>query len=263
MVTPTMAPTGVIDVLSIASADTLDERFVVGFSAFAGCTLVLSFFAIALVEVFNARRQINTSSERLELELPSRSSDNRTLLPSSGVPSDGSASKASQALVVKKEVDVESPERGSLGNDPQPPFTSSQAVVDPPRVQFALCDPLLLLILLQSIVLTGRLSGLPISYARSICKPFRWATLEMDAPGWAAGFMALRGVEGLAEPQDGDIDDELATVRVYIAHGRLTVLLLLWEGASEKICTIGYAGALTGCRDLMIFQLVLPYPGYC
>ena len=65
--------------------------------------------------------------------------------------------------------------------------------------------------------------------------------------------------KGLAEPQDGDIGDESAAVRVYIAHGRLIVLLLLWEGTSEKMCTIGYAGVLIGCRDLMIFQLVIPY----
>jgi len=216
MATPTVAPTGVIDVLSIASADSLDERFVEGLSAFAGCTLVLSFFAIALAEVYNARRQINTSSDRLEFELPSRSSDNRKLLPSSGVPSDKGASKASQALVARTELDVEAPERGGVGNDPQLPLPSSQAVVDPPRVQFALCDPLLLLILLQSIVLTGRLSGLPISYTQSVCAPFQWATLELNAPGWAASFMALRGVEGLAELQDSDSEEELPTVRGYM-----------------------------------------------
>ena len=218
MSTPTMAPTDMVDVLSIASADTLDERFVMGLSTFAGCTLVLSFLAIALAEVYNARRQSTGSNRRLELELPTTSSDNQKLLPlpSSGVPGGKSASKASQALVARKELDVEASDRGGVGNDPQPPLANSQAVVDPPRVQFALCDPLLLLFLLQSIVLTGRLSGLPISYAQSICSPFQWATLEVDAPAWASGLLALRGVEGLAEPKDGDYGEELPTVRVHV-----------------------------------------------
>jgi hypothetical protein len=224
MATPAMAPTVEgVDVLSIASADLLDESFVVGLSIFAGCTLALSIMATVLAEAYNAHRRGDATDARFEL-WPPPVLESR-LLPRPGVASGSVATAAAGRALATRSApardhawDEEAPP-SSGGNDPSPTLPpNAPALPDAPRVHFALGDPLLLVFLLQGVALTGRLSGLPASYAETICAPFEWATLELSAPAWAAGIMALRGGQGggpLAEPHaSDDVDRDLPTVGV-------------------------------------------------
>ena len=71
MATPAMAPVVEgADVLSTASADLLDESFVVGLSIFSGRTLAFSIMATVLAEAYNAHHRGDATDARFELGPP-------------------------------------------------------------------------------------------------------------------------------------------------------------------------------------------------